>query len=196
MCFRIRGARIEFDVSAGDQGADARDLGGSQARLDHPKAGAAAQEVFGIRIKFEENEHRFQVVGQFHVLHDADLHRTAADFGFSRRDSVRGIEADTGDRSLSGEAPEQQPTAKQQRHERDHPHDVPALGAPHFGGGGGERGRFFVQECGFVAVGGVAAWRSSSRSQSMRGSKLIAANIVSMTTPANASAPGPGTIDM
>lgn len=189
---------VEFDVSAGDERAEAGNIGGGNARPDDPEPRPLAQQAFGVFLEFDANDHGFQIVGERHPFHGSDAHRTATHFRFPRGDAVSRLKSDFRDRATRTDISVNHPCADDQRDDRHDPDNVPTLGgAILWSSGWGRRWRRLRFAQGSVGVGG-GIWMPSrsSRSQSSRGSKLIAANIVRTTTPANASAPGPGVMVM
>ena len=135
--FAIRRAGVELDVGAGDQGPEARDIGGGNPRPHDPEIRPVSQQAPGIRIEFKSHDDRFQILRQSDLLDESHPDRAAANLRFLRPDSVRRVEADVCDRALRADAAVNHPAADHERQNGNHPDDVPALRRPQFRCGGG-----------------------------------------------------------
>ena len=119
-------AGFELDVSAGDQGAEAGDGGGGDARADDPETAVAAEEVLGCGVDADGGDHRAEVAGEFDAFDDADADGEAADFGLAGLDAVGGLEADEGERAFVGVVFPDQGAGHDEGDDGYHPDAAPA----------------------------------------------------------------------
>ncbi|MCY1455852.1 hypothetical protein D9M71_730190 [compost metagenome] len=96
----IRLPGIGADEIAGQQGIDAGDAAGANARAHHPEGRVFTGEVIGLFDQIHRGRHAFLVTAQFHRRHMADHHVAVLDLGFVGGQAFAGLEGDLDGRPL------------------------------------------------------------------------------------------------
>src|SRR6185503_3926701 len=175
-------ARVAADVRPREQRAEARDLPAGDSRAHHPETRVLDQESLGgVAVDLGGHEDELAVRGECQRFHRPHVHRLVLDLGLVDLDPLARDEGD-GDRgTLVPHRFQREEAADDGGEDRHDPDEL-------------ERARpgLALDRLGDRLV---LAHGASTASQVSRGSKLIDAIMVRITTPAKYNAPGPGTIE-
>ncbi|CVA01791.1 Uncharacterised protein [Serratia marcescens] len=120
-------ARLQFDISAGQQRAQPGDAFTADLRLHHPEGGVLTQQFLHAGIETRLHHHLAQIIAQRDGFHHADVHAAAFDFGFTRFQPFRRRGDQRHHRPLMAEVVKQDPGADQRGHDGNDPHRRPAF---------------------------------------------------------------------